>query len=98
MAMFDLHFARAVMIVFEILKVPIKSLRVNKDTRKTDLVKRRFVELLLQLEIKSTVEKVQELRLVPDYHIPPVLPHSKSRQINVEDINLYTWSPMKLLK
>ena len=53
MAMFDLHLALAVMILLEILKFSIKSLNLIK-TSKTDLIKRRFVELLFKLEIEST--------------------------------------------
>ena len=58
MAMFDLHLALAVMILLEILKFSIKSLNLIK-TSQTDLVKRRFVELLFKLEIESTIEKIQ---------------------------------------
>ena len=58
MAMFDLHLALAVMILLEILKFSIKSLNLIK-TSKTDLIKRRFVELLFKLEIESTIEKIQ---------------------------------------
>ena len=58
MAMFDLHLALAVMIFLEILKLSLKSLNLIK-TSKTDLIKRRFVELLFKLEIESTIEKIQ---------------------------------------
>ena len=48
-------------------------MREELKMRIGNLVKRRCVELLFNLEIKAAVQEVKKLRSVPDHNIPPVL-------------------------
>ena len=42
-----------------------------------DLVEGRLVELLHCLEVEAAVEEVDQVRVVPDHEVPPVL-HKKT--------------------
>ena len=48
-------------------------MRKEIKMRIQNLVKRSSVELPSKLEIKAAVQKVEELWLVPDHNVPPVL-------------------------